>query len=94
MVKMDSQTGSAPCYEPLHTELIDAFMAKADVAPRATFSSSSGILTHNTSQAQPDVDDNIEEPGQEESGQQEAGDGTNDAFMASGQSKGKGTKKG
>ena len=88
------KTGSAHYYEPLHTELVDAFMAKADVAPRATFSSSSGRLTHHTSQAQSDVVGNNEEPGQEESGQQEAGDSTNDAFMASSQSKGKATKKG
>ena len=64
-------------------------MAKADVAPRATFSSSSGRLTHHTSQAQPDNVDNNEEPEQEESRQQESGDGNNDVFMASGQSKAK-----
>ena len=48
MVKMDSQTGSAPYYEPLHNKLVDAFTAKADVAPRATFSSSSTMhLKHS-----------------------------------------------
>ena len=89
---MDSRTGSAPYYEPLCNELVDAFMTKADVAPRATFSSPSGRLAHHTSQAQPDVVHNNEQPEQEESGQQEAGDANNDAFMASGQSKA--TKKG
>ena len=68
-------------------------MAKADVAPGQHSVAPSGRLTH-TSQTQPDVNDNIEEPGQEESGQQEAGDSTNDALMASGQSKGKATKNG
>ena len=91
---MDSWNVSASYYKPLHNELVDAFMAKADVGPRATFSSSSGRLTHHASQAQPGVVDNNEEPEQEESRQQEAGDGNNDAFMASGQSKGKVMKKG
>ena len=78
----------------MHNELVDVFTVKADVAPRTTFSSSSGRLTHHASQAQPDVINNNEEPEQEEYGQQEAGDGNNDALMAFGESKGKAMKKG
>ena len=90
---MDVHTGSAPYYEPLHNELIDTFTAKVDVTSRATFSSSCGLMAH-TAQSQPDVDDTIEDSGQEETGQQQTEERTTGAFMVSGQNKSKFTKKG
>ena len=93
MVKMDACTGSAPYYEPLHNELIDAFTAKVDVAPRATFSSLIGKMSH-TAQSTTDIDDTAEDSGQEECEQQASEDVNNDAFMASKHKNSNSTKKG
>ena len=77
----------------LHNELIGAFTAKVDVAPRATFSSFSGKMSH-TAQSRTDVDDTAEDSRQEECEQQATEDVNNDAFMASKQNNSKSTKKG
>ena len=69
MVKMDARTGSAPYYEPLCNELIDAFTAKVDVAPGVTFSTFSGKMSH-TAQSRTDVAETVEDSAQDESEQQ------------------------
>ena len=90
---MDARTGSAPYYEPLRNELIDALTAKVDVAPRATFSSISGIMSH-TAQSRNVVDETVEDLAQDESEEQATEDINNDAFMSSSQINSKSTKKG
>ena len=66
---MDACTGSAPYYKPLRNELIDAFTAKVDVAPRATFSSFSGKMSH-TAQSRTVVDESVEDSAQDENEEQ------------------------
>ena len=92
-MKMDAHTGSAPYYKPLHNELIDTFTAKVDVAPRVTFSSFSGKMSH-TAQSRTDVDETVEDSAQDKCEQQAAEEINNDAFMASSQNNSKSTKKG
>ena len=93
MVKMDARTGSAPYYEPLHNELIDAFTAKVDVAPRVTFSSFRGKMSH-TAQSRTVVDESVEDSAQDESEEQATEDINNDAFMSASQNSSRSTKKG
>ena len=51
--------------KPLHNELIDAFTAKVvDVAPRVTFSSFSGKMSH-TAQSRTDVGETVEDSAQD-----------------------------
>ena len=90
---MDAHTGSAPYYEPLHNELIDAFTAKVDVAPRATFSNISGKMSH-TAQSRTIVDESVEDLAQDESEEQATEDINNDAFMSASQNNSRSTKKG
>ena len=90
---MDACTGSAPYYKPLRNELIDAFTAKVDVAPRATFSSFSGIMSH-TAQSRTVVDESVEDLAQDESEEQATEDINNDAFMSASQNNSRSTKKG